>query len=113
MKRAITLTVLCILAVALLPALPEAATKDCFSVVSSEWRVCGEKKQGLALKLKNICVETMQLQACFEKEGGEWDCKWFRDVKKGKEVEFYSCESTGNYKLNACEDIDDCKTKPE
>jgi hypothetical protein len=113
MKRAITLTVLCLLAGAMLPALAEAATKDCFSITSSEWKLCGEKKQALVLKLKNVCVETMQLKLCIEKEGGEWDCKWFREIKKETDVEMESCDNTGNYRISACEDIDDCPDKPE
>jgi len=113
MKRAIALTVLCLLAAALLPALAEAAKKDCFSIANSDWKICKEKKQGLVLKLTNVCVETMQLQVCIEKEGGEWDCKWFRDIKKGQEVDVTSCDNTGSYKLNACEDIDDCEDKPK
>ena len=111
MKRAIALTVLSLLLAALLPALAEAAKKDCFSITSSDWKLCGEKKQGLILKLQNVCVETMQLQLCIEKEGGEWDCKWFREVKKEAAVEMESCDNTGNYKISACEDIDDCKRK--
>ena len=113
MKRAIALAILCLLAAALLPAMSEAAKKDCFRVTNSEWKICGEKKQGLVLKLTNDCVETMQLQTCIEKEGGEWDCQWFRDIKKGNEVDVASCDNTGGYKLNACEDIDDCEEKPD
>jgi len=99
----------------MLPGEGLAAKKDCFSVLKSDWKICDEanKKQGLVLMLKNICVETMQLQACIEKEGGEWDCQWFRDIKKESELEVSSCDNTGSYKLNACEDIRDCEEKPK
>lgn len=113
MKRALVIFLLCLSAMILMSARGMALSKDCFSVASSKWKICENKKQSLTLKLKNACVETMQLQACIEKEDGKWECKWFRDIEKGKEVEFSSCDSTGNYKLNACEDIDDCKPKPE
>lgn len=113
MKRAIAFTVLCLMSALLFPAVVGAAEKDCFTLVANEWKICkpDSKKQGLVLKVKNICVETMQLKLCIEKEGGEWDCKWFREIKKESEVEMTSCDNTGNYKIIACEDIDDCKRK--
>jgi len=111
MKKAIALTVLSLLMAALLPALAGAAMKECFSVTGSDWKICGENKQGLVLKLKNMCVETMQLQLCLEKDGGEWDCRWFREVEKEAELEMESCGNTGNYKIISCEDLDDCNRK--
>lgn len=89
------------------PAL--AVTKDCFVMKSNEWEVCGEEKQGLVLTFENVCVETMQLKLCMEKEGGEKDCKWFLNVKKGEAITMKSCDNTGSYDLSACEDRADCK----
>jgi len=113
MNRAIVLAVLCLAAALLVPSLLHAAEKDCFSVVTSDWKICvpDTDKQGLLLKMKNNCVETMQLKLCIEKEGGEWDCKWFRDIKREAEVDMESCDNTGSYKVIACEDYDDCKNK--
>lgn len=104
-----------IAAALLIPVAALAKEKDCFTVSNSEWKACGpdDKKQGLVLMLKNICPQTMQLHACIKKEDGEWDCKWFRNVKKADEVEFGSCDNTGDYKLNACKKLKDCETRPE
>lgn len=109
MKRTLYIVVLLFAAFAFSASPALAVTKNCFKLKTNKWKVCGDKKQGLELTFENVCVEVMQLKLCIEKEGGEMDCNWFINVKKGESATMESCDNTGSYTVNACEDRSDCK----
>lgn len=96
-------------AVLTIPASSDAVNKDCFILIKNEWAACGEKKLGLVLVLQNTCVETMQLDVCFEISDGTISCQKFIDIPTEGAIEAKSCDNTGKYTINACEKAEDCK----
>ena len=92
-----------------MPGISEAIKKDCFALIKNEWKECGKKKLGLVLVFQNVCVETMELNVCFETADGKSDCQRIIDIPKDGAVEVKSCDNTGKYTISACENPKDCK----
>lgn len=94
------------------PMLTQAATykkkSDCVKVANSDWKACSEDKpkpkQALTLTLDNQCIDAMYVKVCLEMEDGEQDCKPLEMVEKGAMMEVETCDATGKYSIEACEE---------
>ena len=53
----------------------------------------------LSMRLRNRCAETIDAKYCLQRSNLSWDCGMDSGMKPGEQTSYFTCHSTGTYRL--------------